>query len=49
MNLRKTSFTYELEDRQHRLHELGYWAGIDKFNRWTVNKRLKQYATNDDS
>jgi hypothetical protein len=40
---------YELEDRQHGLRELGYWARIDKFNRRTVNKRLKQYATNDDS
>ncbi|MFZ0544594.1 MAG: plasmid pRiA4b ORF-3 family protein [Candidatus Promineifilaceae bacterium] len=40
---------YELENRQQGLHELGYWARIDKFNRRTVNKRLKQYATNDDS
>jgi hypothetical protein len=40
---------YELEERQHALRRLGYWAHIDQFERRPINKRLKQYATSDES
>ena len=40
---------YEFEERQYELHKFKYWAKVDKFDRRTANKRLKQYAIGDDS
>jgi hypothetical protein len=40
---------YELEERQYELHKFKYWAKVDKFDRRTANKRLKQYVAKDES
>ncbi|KAA3660743.1 MAG: plasmid pRiA4b ORF-3 family protein [Chloroflexi bacterium] len=40
---------YDYEERQQEFSRFRYWSSVDKFDRRTVNKRLKQYAFNDDS
>ena len=40
---------YELEDRRYELDRLCYWARINKFDRRTANRRLKQYANGDET
>lgn len=40
---------YELEDRRFELSRLRYWTQVDKFDRRTANRRLKQYANGDDA
>jgi hypothetical protein len=37
----------QFEERQFELSRFGYWSKIDKFDRRTANKRLKQYAAKD--
>jgi hypothetical protein len=37
----------ELEECQLELGRFGYWSQVDKFDRRTANRRLKQYAVND--
>jgi len=38
---------YELEDRRFELSRLHYWTQVDRFDRRTANRRLKQYANGD--
>jgi len=38
---------YELEDHRFELSRLRYWTQVEKFDRRTANRRLKQYANGD--
>ena len=40
---------YELGDRRLELSRLRHWTRVDKFDRRTANRRIKQYATGDDA
>ena len=40
---------YELEERRFEPSWLRYWTQVDKFDRRTANRRLKQYANGDDA
>ena len=37
-----------IEDCYEELHSFRYWVNVDRFDRRTVNRRLKQYATGDE-